>query len=114
MPGQVRSNDRDSRLDPPTSFGDSTKVLIKGRGNICFSQKDGKEGIKKDVYYEPDLKNNILSMGQLLEKGYSIFMKDQILHLNDKKWTCSCKCGDDKESNVQTQLKEYIVGEFLL
>ena len=68
----------------------------------------------KDVYYVPDLKNNILSMGQLLEKGYSIFMKDQILHLKDKKWTCSWKCGDDKESNVQTQLKEYIVGEVLL
>jgi len=68
----------------------------------------------KDFYYVPDLKNNILSMAQLLEKGYSTFMKDQILHLKDKKWTCSCKCGDDKESNVQIQLKGYIVEEVLL
>jgi hypothetical protein len=31
------------------------------------------------------LKNNILNMGQLLEKGYSVFMKDRMLHLKDKK-----------------------------
>jgi len=66
------------------SFGDSTKVSIKGRGKICFSQKDGKECTMEDVYYVPDLKNNILSMGQLLEKGYSVFMKDRILHLKEK------------------------------
>jgi len=70
--------------DSHVSFGDSTKVPIIGRGKICFSQKDGKEGTMEDVYYVPDLKNNMLSMGQLLEKGYSIFMKDRILHLKDK------------------------------
>jgi len=31
-----------------------------------FSQKDGKEGT---------MESNILSMGQLLDKGYSVFMK---------------------------------------
>jgi len=38
----------------------------------------------EDIYYVLDLKNNILNMGQLLEKGYSIFMKNQIFHLKDK------------------------------
>ena len=70
--------------DEHVSFEESTKVPIKGRGKICFSQKDGKQGTMEDVYYVPELKNNILSMGQLLEKGYSVFMKDQILHLKDK------------------------------
>ena len=40
------------------------------RGKICFSQKDGKQDTMEDVYYVPNLKNNILSMGQRLEKGY--------------------------------------------
>ena len=66
------------------SFGDSTKVPIKGRGKICFSQKDGKQGTMEDIYYVPDLKSNILSMGQLFEKGYSIFMKDRFFYLKDK------------------------------
>jgi len=36
------------------------------------------------VYYVPDLKTNILSMGQLMEKGYSVIMKDRVLELRDK------------------------------
>jgi hypothetical protein len=71
--------------DGHVSFGDASKVRVKGRGKIYFSQKDGKEGSIEDVYHVPDLKSNILSMRQLLEKGYSVFMKDQMLHLKDKK-----------------------------
>ncbi|MGV7597593.1 hypothetical protein PJM33_29425, partial [Mycobacterium kansasii] len=32
----------------------------------------------EDVYFVPDLKSNIISLEQLLEKGYSIFMKDRM------------------------------------
>jgi len=35
---------------------------------LCFSQKNGEEGTMEDVYYVPNLKSNILSMTQLLEK----------------------------------------------
>jgi GAG-pre-integrase domain len=35
------------------------------------------------VYYVPDLKTNILSMGELMEKGYLVLMKDRVLHLKD-------------------------------
>jgi len=54
------------------------KVLIKDKGKICFFQKDGKTGAMEDVYYVPDLKNNILNIGRLLEKGFSIFTKDRM------------------------------------
>jgi len=70
--------------DRHVSFGDSMKVPIKGNGKVCFFQKDGKIGTMEDIYYVPDLKSNILSIGQLLEKGFSIFMKDRMLHLKDK------------------------------
>jgi len=30
------------------------------------------------------LKSNILSMGQMIEKGNSVLMKDRVLHLKDK------------------------------
>jgi len=33
-----------------------------------FFQKDERTGTVEDIYYVPDLKNNILSMGQLLKK----------------------------------------------
>lgn len=70
--------------DGHVSFGDSMKVLVKGRENIFFSQKNGKEGTMQDVYYVPALKSNILSMRLLLEKSCLIFMKNQMLHLKDK------------------------------
>jgi hypothetical protein len=54
----------------------ASKVQVKGRGKIFFSQKNGKEGSIEDVYYMSDLKSNILSMRQLLEKGYYVFMKN--------------------------------------
>jgi hypothetical protein len=38
----------------------------------------------EDVYFIPEMKSNILSAGQLMEKGFEIFMKNQTLHLKDK------------------------------
>nr|KYP75006.1 Retrovirus-related Pol polyprotein from transposon TNT 1-94 [Cajanus cajan] len=66
------------------SFGDASKVVVKGRGTIWYQQRNGKIGEIGDVYYVPDLKSNILSMGQLMEKGYSVLMKDRELQLKDK------------------------------
>ena len=54
------------------SFGDASKVAVKGRGTIWYLQKNNRVGEIRDVYYVPDLKSNILSMGQLMEKGYSV------------------------------------------
>ena len=45
------------------SFGDASKVEVKDRDTIHFSQNDGLMGSIQDVYYVPDLKTNILSMG---------------------------------------------------
>ncbi|KAI5427463.1 hypothetical protein KIW84_032754 [Lathyrus oleraceus] len=66
------------------SFGDASKVKVEGKGTIHYLQKDGLIGSIQDVYYVPNLKTNILSLGQLTEKGYSILMKERILHLKDK------------------------------
>jgi len=70
--------------DDHLSFGDASKVEVKGRGTVCYLQKDGLIVSLQDVYYVLDLKTNILSMGQLTEKGYSIFLKDRLLHLKNK------------------------------
>ncbi|KAK8362671.1 hypothetical protein V6Z12_A03G116100 [Gossypium hirsutum] len=66
------------------SFGNASKVEVKGQVTVCYLQKDGLVGSIQDMYYVPDLKSNILSMGQLMEKGYSVLMKDRVLHLKDK------------------------------
>ena len=66
------------------TFGDATKIPVKGKGNILIRMKNGKHEFISNVYFVPDMKNNILSLGQLLEKGYKIIMKDYSLLIRDQ------------------------------
>jgi hypothetical protein len=45
------------------SFGDASKVKVKGKDKIFIQCKDGNERFISNVYYVPDMKNNILSLG---------------------------------------------------
>jgi hypothetical protein len=49
------------------SFGDALKVEVKGKVKIKFIQKNGSTGIIEDVYFIPEMKSNILSIGQLMD-----------------------------------------------
>ncbi|KAL4301681.1 hypothetical protein GQ457_10G015230 [Hibiscus cannabinus] len=74
----------DEKVKGNVSFGDSSEVQIQGKGTILISLKDDSHGLITDVYYVPKLKSNILSLGQLLEKGYEIHMKDRCLWLRNQ------------------------------
>jgi hypothetical protein len=50
---------------------------------VKFLQKNGELGMIKEVYYILEITSNILSVGQLMEKEFEIFMKKRILHLKD-------------------------------
>ena len=63
------------RVCGKTSFGDASHIKIKGKGRIPIVQKNGKKGAMEDVYYAPNLKSNILSVGQLTEKGFLVIAK---------------------------------------
>nr|GEW88413.1 retrovirus-related Pol polyprotein from transposon TNT 1-94 [Tanacetum cinerariifolium] len=58
------------------TFGDESKVSVKGKGKILIRAKDGSHRYISDVYNAPNLKSNILSVGKLLEKNYDIHFKD--------------------------------------
>jgi hypothetical protein len=70
--------------DGHVSFDDASKVHVEGEGNILIKLKDETQSFISSVYYVPKMKSNILSLGQLLERGYTIFMKDRSLYLCDK------------------------------
>lgn len=65
-------------------FGDASKIRVRGRGTVRYTQKNGVIGRIENVYYVPNLKSNILSLGQLTEKGYSTLIEDQTSYLKDK------------------------------
>jgi len=66
------------------SFGDNSKSEIKGKGKILIKTRNGDHQFISNVYYVPALKNNILSLGQLVEKGYKICLFDNHLIVKDK------------------------------
>nr|KYP57044.1 Retrovirus-related Pol polyprotein from transposon TNT 1-94 [Cajanus cajan] len=56
------------------SFGDCSTVKVMGKGDIKIKTKNGFIETISNVLYVPDLKSNLLSAGQLQEKGYEIFI----------------------------------------
>ena len=65
------------------TFGDDSKIPVKGKGSILIRLKDGRHQFISNVYYVPNMKNNILRLGQLLEKGYHIHMNNCSLSRRD-------------------------------
>ena len=65
-------------------FGDDSCIDIKGKGSILFCSRDGSKKILDDVYYIPELKSNIISLGQATEAGCDVRMRDDYLTLKDK------------------------------
>ena len=65
-------------------FGDDSHINIKGKGSILFKSKEGERRSLADVYYLPNLKSNIISLGQATESCCEIKMKEDYLTLHDR------------------------------
>ncbi|KAJ6902219.1 Retrovirus-related Pol polyprotein from transposon TNT 1-94 [Populus alba x Populus x berolinensis] len=75
--------DLDETKQGLVTFGDTTKVPFKGKGNIPVKLKNGDSSYIADVYYVPAIKQNLISLGQLLERGYSFYSKNCHLTIRD-------------------------------
>ncbi|KAL8107456.1 hypothetical protein AgCh_024022 [Apium graveolens] len=64
-------------------FGDGSTVSIKGKGTVGFQCKNGEELMFHDVYFIPDLCNNIISLGQRSENGNKVILKEDYLWIYD-------------------------------
>lgn len=76
--------DVDESITRRVRFGDGSYVEIKGRGSILLGCRNQEQKIVSNVYYIPNLKSNILSLGQFTEIGCKIIMDGSILTLYDK------------------------------
>ncbi|PHT31959.1 hypothetical protein CQW23_28296 [Capsicum baccatum] len=63
------------------NFGDCSTVDAMGKGDIKIKAKNGFEEIILNVLYVPALKSNVLSVRQLQEKGYSIFIGKDVCEI---------------------------------
>ena len=76
-----------ANLDENVKFevttGTESKVSIMGKGRVSILTRKGEKKFVPDVYYVHILKCNLLSIGQLVNKGYNVFFKNDVCKIMD-------------------------------
>ncbi|TXG53906.1 hypothetical protein EZV62_019162 [Acer yangbiense] len=76
--------DVDSTVTPKVKLGNGAIVESKGKGGISVETKKGTKYVN-DVLFVPELNQNLLSVGQLVENGYRLHFEDGGCTIFDKK-----------------------------
>lgn len=64
-------------------FGDGSTISVMGKGSVQIQTSKSSHQTISNVFYVPGLKSNLLSVGQLQEKGYEIIIKDGVCRIQD-------------------------------
>ena len=67
--------DFDGSFRQSVKLGNNSTMVVMGKGNIRL-QVGGMTQVITEVYFAPELKNNLLSVGQLLERGLTFLIKN--------------------------------------
>ena len=73
----------DENVKSEGTTGTDDMISVKGKGRVSIRAKNGEQMIVSDVYYVPRLKCNLLSIGQLMNKGYNVFFKYDLCTIRD-------------------------------
>ena len=74
----------DESVQSQVKLGDKTKVPVMGKGIISIKTKQGEKKSISDVYFAPGLEHNLLSVGQLIEKGYPVIFQNNKCVIYDR------------------------------
>lgn len=64
-------------------FGNNSTVSVMGKGQVTLLTKSNVAQTMSNVLFVPDLKANLLSIGQLQEKGYEVTIKNGVCRILD-------------------------------
>ncbi|XP_004498520.1 uncharacterized protein [Cicer arietinum] len=65
----------DEKVKREIRFANNSSVNAEGVGKVLIQRRDGKQSFICGALYVSNMKNNMLSLEQLLEKGYSMKME---------------------------------------
>lgn len=86
-------------------FANDTTLMAEGIGDVLIMKGDDGHSLIKDVFYIPGIKCNLLSIGQLLEKGYKIHMENKGLRVLDANGVLVLKAPMDANITFKVELK---------
>ncbi|XP_073221586.1 uncharacterized protein [Cicer arietinum] len=95
----------DDKVKREIRFADNSSVTAEGIGKILIQRRDGKQSFICDVLYVSNMKNNLLRLGQLLEKGYSLKMEQGEMRLFDDSRRLILKAPLSKNRNFKIDIQ---------
>ncbi|WJX50083.1 hypothetical protein P8452_36436 [Trifolium repens] len=97
--------DFDNCLNTKIKLANSKSIDAKGIGNVVIQKKNGRKSVIEKVLYVPGMQCNLMSVGQLLDKGFKVVLEDGTLKLFDSKQNLILKSNQSKNRTLKTQLK---------
>ncbi|KAK2442743.1 putative mitochondrial protein [Trifolium repens] len=91
--------------DDDIKLANSKSIDAKGIGNVVIQRKNGRKSVIEKVLYVPGMQCNLMSVGQLLDKGFKVVLEDGTLKLFDSKQNLILKSNQSKNRTFKTQLK---------
>ncbi|KAI5416994.1 hypothetical protein KIW84_041843 [Lathyrus oleraceus] len=64
-------------------FANDNTLAVEGVGDVIIMRKDGKRSIISNMLYILGMKNNLLSIGQLVKKNYKVSIEDNMMRFLD-------------------------------
>jgi hypothetical protein len=74
----------DSSISSDITLGNDSLVKVQGKGTVPILTKQNEKKDINNVYHVPDLKHNLLSVGQLIEHGYKVLFEGASCKIYDK------------------------------
>ena len=75
----------DENIKSHITLGDGSHQDVAGKGTIAVRAKNGSTKFIQDALYVPGLAQNLLSVGQLLQRGYMVKFDENRCLIHDKK-----------------------------
>ena len=87
------------------TLGTDSKISVMGKGEVKIFTKKGEKKTIADVYYVSGMKCNLLSIGQLVQKGYNVFFVNDVCTIMDKTPSKQCIAEVKMTRNMMFPLK---------
>ncbi|XP_014506362.1 uncharacterized protein LOC106766119 [Vigna radiata var. radiata] len=77
--------DLDTSMKGTIHFADNRYIKAEGSGKVMITRKNGRPVFIHNVWYVPTIKNNLLSLGQVHEKGFTMKMQHRHIEVFDER-----------------------------
>ena len=74
----------DNSVQTDVTLGNNVQATVLGKGTVGVLIKQGEKKNMPDVYHVEGMKHNFLSIGQLIKKGYRVYIEDNHCVITDK------------------------------